>query len=261
MPTPILPTEVWAIIFEKLDLPISTRVVRHNYDELIRQVFRLYDAGHWNVATILPEFERVRWAEMRRYHNINHSLREAAERARLSEKWTSSLERPVLYLHPPVAIKKCPQYASAYDPRQIFHGTRTPEDIAVNPYSSLFMHRFRSPSGSMAFAKNFFLEFATNNPVFSTLRRIDLIMLVSQDSHENARHDMDTLVRCADAEWNAHQSSGRKSANLLGANAARVSVGAWVRLSSDELSAEISSPWRPFEDESLELSQYFPSRL
>jgi hypothetical protein len=56
----------------------------------------LYDAGHWNVATILPEFERVRWAEMRRYHNINHSLREAAERARLSEKWTSSLERPVL---------------------------------------------------------------------------------------------------------------------------------------------------------------------
>jgi hypothetical protein len=78
----------------------------------------------------------------------------------------------------------------------------------------------------MTFAKNFFLEFATNNPVFSTLRKIDLIVRVSQDDHENARRDMDTLVRCADAEGNAHESSGRKSANLLVANAARVSVGA-----------------------------------
>ena len=56
----IPPTEMWARIFDKLDLPISTRVIRHNYDELIRQVCSLYDAGHWNYChytAILRESE------------------------------------------------------------------------------------------------------------------------------------------------------------------------------------------------------------
>ena len=70
-------------------------------------------------------------------------------------------------------------------------------------YKNLLRNAFGRPMGDRTFAKNFFLSFITKYPVFSTLRRIDLIVRVSQDNHENAHRDMDTLVRCAAAECKA----------------------------------------------------------
>ena len=207
MSLPKFPTEVWVIVFEQLKFPKSICVIRAKNATPFERATRMYEVGQFHGALNLPEFERSKWLQLRQYYNIDKSTREAAIRAKLSERWFNSFEHVLNILKRPgsTAIRRCRKSSTeAYDDSSVwhqpsFHGNQTPIYIALNLYNIRPWETARAEV--MNRAKNNFIDFAVDNPVFSTLRQIDLIVCVPREEESIARRYLDVLVKCVNDEW------------------------------------------------------------
>ena len=102
------PPGVWITVFEQLELPISCRILRQDHVDAVRRAVRDFEAGQQNTVSQLPAFERMMWAKMHQYYNINQELRQAAEKAELSRRWLACIEHALLEL--PIARITVPRY-------------------------------------------------------------------------------------------------------------------------------------------------------
>jgi hypothetical protein len=177
---------------------ISSSDLRHSQELLCCRSKRDYNVRSWPVSwghqfTIVQTIQVVRNAAILQHRQI-HSR--GATGAKLSERWCNSFGD---VLCPNLLDMRCPQFIMTrrkkyllHKPHlgelpQSFHGSQAPEYIgfelyAGNPWDVGIDYR-----REMDLAKNHFVNLAVDNPVFSTLRRIDVVVCRSRTDEETAR--------------------------------------------------------------------------
>lgn len=152
----------------------------------------------------MPAFERSKWVRMRQFYHVSKSLREAARKAQLSKRWCHNLNHPVVpdSLFPAQFGGRgtYPALETGRNPPLSFHGTTTPEYLALDLYLHPYTARGQMVE-NMEHALGSFARFATDHPVFKTLRRIDVLVTICQHRRETATRHVKELVDCINSQW------------------------------------------------------------